>query len=171
MIDDGLITRRSVLLGAAGLIGSSAADLIVAKAPAAAGELPLGDARVPLWRIARRRGLVFGSSAATWQLADAQYRELFAAEAGILFTEDDLLWYRLRPTPESELDFTYGDRIVAFAERQGMPVFGAHLVWDQGFGEGWTDDDLWGLDEPDARRLVLRTVRRTVEHYRGRVAA
>ena len=171
MIDDELITRRSVFLGAAGLIGAAATGLIGARAPAAADEVPVGDARVPLWRIARRRGLAFGSSTATWQLEDAQYRELFAAEAGLLFTEDDLLWYRLRPTPESELDFTYGDRIVAFAERHRMPVFGAHLVWDQGFGEGWTDDDLWGLDEPAARTLLFGTVRQTVGHYRGRVAA
>src|SRR5215210_965675 len=52
-----------------------------------------------------------------------------------------------------------------------MQVFGAHLVWDQGFGEGWTDDDLWGLDEPDARELLFGTVRRTVTRYRGRVTA
>ena len=52
-----------------------------------------------------------------------------------------------------------------------MPVVGAHLVWDQGFGEGRTDDDLWGLDRADARHLLFGTLRRVVRHYAGRVAA
>lgn len=65
----------------------------------------------------------------------------------------------------------YGDRIVEFAERQGMLVLGAHLVWDEGFGEGWTDDDLWGLDEQTARDLIFGTVDAVVRRYRGRVAA
>jgi endo-1,4-beta-xylanase len=103
-------------------------------------------------------------------LSDAAYRQLFATQADVLFTEDDLLWYRLRPTPNSELDFSFGDRIVSFARRQRMLVFGAHLVWDEGFGEGWTDDDLWGLSERDARTLLFGTVRRVVRHYRRRVA-
>jgi endo-1,4-beta-xylanase len=48
---------------------------------------------------------------------------------------------------------------------------GAHLVWDEGFGDGWTEDDLFGLDEPSARRLLFGTVEAEVRHYRGRVAA
>jgi endo-1,4-beta-xylanase len=52
-----------------------------------------------------------------------------------------------------------------------MLVFGAHLVWDEGFGEGWTDDDLWGMDEQTARRVLFDTVRRAVGRYRGRVDA
>jgi endo-1,4-beta-xylanase len=162
---DVALTRRSVLAGAA---GAAAAGLLGGRAPSA-GAAPLR--RIPLWRTAQRRGIVYGSSAATWQLADPEYRRLFAREAGILFTEDDLLWYRLRPTPTSGLDFTYADQIIEFAERRGMLVFGAHLVWDQGFGEGWTEDDIWGMDEQTARRVLFGTLRRTVRRYRGRVDA
>lgn len=50
----------------------------------------------------------------------------------------------LGPTPDSPLDFSYADRLFARAERHGQPAFAAHLVWDEGLGEGWTDDDLWG---------------------------
>jgi endo-1,4-beta-xylanase len=117
------------------------------------------------------RGVVYGSSTATWQLSDEEFRRLYQRHAAILFTEDDLLWYRLRPTPRSDLDFTYGDRIVAFARREGMLVVGAHLVWDEGFGEGWTDDDLWSLDESAARDLLFGTVEAVATRYRGRVAA
>jgi endo-1,4-beta-xylanase len=137
--------------------------------PLVCEELATG-ARAPLWTRPIERGLVYGSSAATWQLEDASYRALHAREASILFTEDDLLWYRLKPTPTSELDFRYGDRIVDYAERQGMLVFGAHLVWDEGFGEGWTESDLRGLSEDEARSLLFGTVEATVERYRGRIA-
>lgn len=125
----------------------------------------------PLWKQALARGLVYGSSAATWQLSDAQYRSLFEREAGILFTEDDLLWWRLRPTPRSDLDFTYADRIIDLATRNGMLVFGAHLVWDEGFGDGWTDDDLWGMSHEKATRLIGTTIDAVVSRYRGKVAA
>ena len=50
-------------------------------------------------------------------------------------------------------------------------VFAAHLVWDEGFGEEWTEDDLWGMDEETARRLILETIEQVVGRYRGRVAA
>lgn len=125
--------------------------------------------RLPLWQTALEQGIVYGSSTATWQISDPQYRGLYEREASILFTEDDLLWYRLRPSPESGLDFRFGDRLIEFAERNGMLVFGAHLVWDEGFGEGWTQDDLFGLDEQEARDLLFGTLDRVVERYRGRV--
>jgi endo-1,4-beta-xylanase len=118
-----------------------------------------------------RRGIVYGSSTATWQLSDEDFRRVYQREAAILFTEDDLLWYRLRPTPHADLDFTYGDRIVGFGQRQGMLVLGAHLVWDEGFGDGWTDDDLWGIDETRARDLLFGTAEAVAQRYRGRVAA
>ena len=186
MSGDQGITRRFFLFGAAGaaaagLIGCSRSDGTPSSAGAGGGASPspadcaaLDDAagaRAPLWETAFERGIVYGSSAATWQLSDAGYRRLFAREAAILFTEDDLLWYRLRPTPTSDLDFRFGDRIVSFAERQGILVLGAHLVWDEGFGEGWTDDDLWGMSEQEARQLVFGTIDRVVGRYRSRVAA
>jgi endo-1,4-beta-xylanase len=124
-----------------------------------------------LWELAIRSGLVYGSSAATWQLSDPEYRRLFAREAGILFTEDDLLWYRLRPSPDADLDFRFGDRIVRFAEDHGMLVLGAHLMWDEGYGEGWTDNDFYGLDRDAARELLFGTIDATVRRYRGRIAA
>ena len=162
------LSRRSLLLGAAGL---AAAGVVGAAVPAAGGTAAAtgGGGRTPLYRLARRRGIAYGTSAATWQLEDAEYAALVAREAAILFTEDDLLWYRLKPTPDSPLDFSFGDQIVGFAERHGMLVFGAHLVWDEGFGEGWTEEDLWGLERAEARKLLFGTVRAVVRHYRGRV--
>jgi endo-1,4-beta-xylanase len=116
MSDDHRPTRRSVLLGAgvatAGLVGGPR-KTAASQATPQANPLP----RVPLWQAAWQRGIIFGTSAATWQLEDPDYAQLLDREAAILFTEDDLLWWRLRPTPESELDFQYADQFMAFAER------------------------------------------------------
>jgi endo-1,4-beta-xylanase len=186
--DQQVLTRRSFLLGVA---GAAAAGLVACSGGAAPrrftppptgtsapGPSPLdcaaldaaADPPLPLWKSAMQRGIVYGSSTATWQISDTSYRALYEREAAILFTEDDLLWYRLKPTPESDLDFTYGDQIIEFAEKQGMMVFGAHLVWDDGFGDGWTHKDLWEMDAQAAGDLILGTVDSVVRRYRGRVA-
>ena len=170
MRNDVRLTRRSALVGAA---GATAASLVRGQqARAAQGATPQATpvARMPLWQTAWERGIVYGTSTTTWQLDDEEYARLVAFEAGILFTEDDLLWWRLRPTPDAALDFQYGDRFMDFAEENGQLVFGAHLVWDEGYGEGWTEDDLWGLDEEAARSLMLETITAVMGRYRGRVA-
>ena len=163
------LTRRSALLGA----GVAAAGLVGGQKTAAAYQAtPQATpfSRVPLWQTAWQHGIVFGTSTTTWQLEDPDYAQLVEHEAAILFTEDDLLWWRLRPTPDSDLDFQYADQFMAFAERNRQIVLGAHLVWDEGFGEEWTEDDLWGLDEESARGLLFDTIEQVVGRYRGRVA-
>ena len=128
--------------------------------------------RGALYQQAAAKGILYGSSTATWQYEpDPAYSALFQREAGMLFTQDDLLWYRLKPTPTSPLDFSYGDRIVSYAEGNGQPVFGAHLVWDEGFGDGWTEDDLFGMTEQQARDTLFGTIQAEVSHYRGRIKA
>jgi endo-1,4-beta-xylanase len=164
------LTRRAALLSAAGVTaaGLIGGPGIVAAYQATPQATPIS--RVPLWQTAWQHGIVFGTSAATWQLEDPDYARLVEHEAAILFTEDDLLWWRLRPTPDSALNFQYADQFMAFAGQNRQLVLGAHLVWDEGFGEEWTEDDLWGMDEETARRLLFDTVDQVVGRYRGRVA-
>jgi endo-1,4-beta-xylanase len=186
--DRGDLTRRSLLAGAGASLALALAACVpdressstIPSSTTSAGATTIVEAASTacatarpstLWGVAIPNGVVFGSSAATWQLDDREYRQLFEREAAIVFTEDDLLWYRLRPTPESDLDFSYGDRIVGFAEDNGMLVLGAHLVWDEGFGDGWTEGDLRGLSQQEASDLLFGTVEETVRRYRGRVAA
>jgi endo-1,4-beta-xylanase len=122
----------------------------------------------PLWQVAVAKGLIFGSSIASWQLDDT-YPALHAREAALLWPEDDLLWYQLKPTPTSPLDFTAGDTMIDFAETNGQLTVSGFLVWDEGFGDGWTDDDLWGLTKQQAKKLLYGVVRKEVAHYRGRM--
>jgi endo-1,4-beta-xylanase len=189
-LDGPIITRRSLLAGAGAAMAfalagcTSGSDVETPSgsgsptsatgttSPAVAEPTACANATPStLWGSAMPNGIVYGSSAATWQIEDREYERLYEREAAILFTEDDLLWYRLRPTPTSDLDFSYGDRIVDFAEGNGMLVLGAHLVWDEGFGEGWSDNDLWGMSRKEATDTLYGTVEATVKRYRGRVAA
>ena len=171
---DNVVSRRSVMLGAAGtaaagVVGGVGGGLAAGMGSPALGAVPDTGYR-PLWRTAYNRGLIYGTALATWQEGRG-FLSLVDREAAILFTQDDLLWYTLKPTPDAELDFTAGDRLFAFAERHGQLVCAAHLVWDEGFGEGWPEDYLWELSEKRARRVLFGTERAVVRHYRGRAAA
>ncbi|QDP95369.1 endo-1,4-beta-xylanase [Microlunatus elymi] len=125
-----------------------------------------------MWQDAWHRGIVYGGSISTWMYADDDaYAALFRQEVAMLWPEDDFLWYHLRPSPTSSLDFTYPDMIVEFAEANRQLIIGAPgLVWDEGFGDGWSDDDLWGMSQERASKVLFSTVRAMVRRYRGRVA-
>ena len=169
MSADAVVSRRSVIAGAAGAAAAGLVGSGLDGAMAASSAVAPPTGTKPLWVTAYKKGIVFGTAWATWQ-EGRRFNSLVNREAAILFTQDDLLWYVLKPTPDSPLDFSYADRLFARAERQGMLVFAAHLVWDEGFGEGWTDDDLWGLSERNARKLLFGTARAMLRRYRGRVA-
>ena len=162
-------SRRGILAGTAGLT----AGAVLGPGIASAQEREQHAGTTPLWRGAWDRGIVYGGSISTWMYSgDADYARLFRREVAMLWPEDDFLWYRLRPSPTSGLDFTYPDMIVDFAEANHQLIIGAPgLVWDEGFGDGWTDDDLWGMSAKQAKKVLYSTVRAIVRRYRGRVAA
>ncbi|KAB8188445.1 glycosyl hydrolase family 10 [Nonomuraea phyllanthi] len=168
MAGQGGLRRRSFLvgsgLGAAALLGGASPFMTMGAAWAA----PAGE----LYQAALAKGIRYGSSAATWQVQpDPAYAALYARESGMLLTEDDLLWYRLKPTPDAPLDSTYGDQIVSFATGNAQPVLAAHLVWDEGLGEGWDPDALYNLGSQEARDLLFGTIEQEVAHYAGQVTA
>jgi endo-1,4-beta-xylanase len=168
MAGQGGLRRRSFLVGG----GVGAAMLVGGASQVMTMGAAWGAPRGRLYRAALAKGLRYGSSAATWQVQpDADYAALYARESGMLLTEDDLLWYRLKPTPDSPLDFTYGDQIVSFAAGNAQPVLAAHLAWDEGLGDGWDPDALFDLGPQEARDLLFGTIRREVAHYAGKVRA
>jgi endo-1,4-beta-xylanase len=130
------ITRRTVLKSAAGAVAAGALGGLAPEALAT---------HAPLWKVAQRNGVVFGTAIATWMFEDQPFMELVDREAALIFTMDDFLWYQLKPSRDAPLNFEPGDRIVALAEQNEQLVFGAHLVWDEGLGEGWAEGELFGL--------------------------
>lgn len=167
------MTRRLLLQRAAA--GVAAGTVLGGSVPSLAEAARRHDGGVPLWEVAQRRGIVYGGSLSTWMYQASQggqpaYGRLVGRETAMLWPEDDFLWYHLRPSPTSGLDFTYPDMIVEFAERHGQLIIGAPgLVWDEGFGDGWTDNDLWGMSHKRASHVLYSTVRAMVRRYRGRV--
>jgi endo-1,4-beta-xylanase len=155
------ITRRTVVLGAA---GAAAAGVLSGPASVA-----LGAQHGPLWKTAQRRGIVYGAAMATWQ-EDADFRRLFKRQAALLFTQDDFLWYVLKPSRDAPLSFEASDKIVELAEKNKQLLFAAHLVWDEGFGEKWDTDELFKLSAQEARDLLFGVIEPTVQRYKGRVA-
>ncbi|MGH7540127.1 MAG: endo-1,4-beta-xylanase, partial [Gemmatimonadota bacterium] len=174
-MENGTLTRRSLLKGAgvgAAALVSGGTSLLTRMPPALAA--PTGA----LYQAAAAKGILYGSSLATWQYAgsefsapDPQYAALHAQEAGMMFTEDDLLWWRLRPSRTAPLDFSFGDRIIGDAEANAQQIFAAHMVWDSGFGEGWTEDELWSLPTAEARSLLYGTIDAEAARYAGRAKA
>jgi endo-1,4-beta-xylanase len=163
------LTRRQAVAAGITAAGIAAQPGLLAARQATPAASPV-VVRTPLWQAAADKGIVYGTSLATWQADDAEYLPLVDREAAILFTEDDLLWWRLKPEPGADLDFSFADRFFDIAEDQLQLVFAAHLVWDQGFGEGWTEDDLWGMDQATASSTLFDTVTAMVERYKGRLA-
>jgi endo-1,4-beta-xylanase len=157
------ITRRTVLKGGAGAVAAAALSGPLADAA-------LGAHKTPLWRAARSNGIVYGAATASWQFEDDKYMAIIRRQAALLFTQDDFLWYTLKPSRNAPLDFTAGDKIVALAEANKQLLFGAHLVWDEGFGDGWGEDEMFKLSEKEAREILFGTVEATVKRYKGRVA-
>jgi endo-1,4-beta-xylanase len=162
-VSDNGLTRRMVLKGAAGAVAAGALSGTVAGTA-------LGARKAPLWKVAHRNGVVYGAAIATWMFGDAKYMEIVRRQAALIFTQDDFLWYTLKPSRDAPLNFDAGDQIVAHAERNKQLLFGAHLVWDEGFGEGWAEGEMFELTEQEARELLFGTVEATMKRYKGRVA-
>lgn len=95
--------------------------------PGGAAQPAACSVRTPLWKDAYRSGIVYGTALATWQQGRG-FRGVVNREAAVLFTQDDLLWYVVKPTPDSELDFSYADSRFDLPERHGQLVCAAHLV-------------------------------------------
>jgi endo-1,4-beta-xylanase len=178
-IEQGVSRRNVLLAGGAGAAGAAMGLIPFGIAEAAGARSRLGVNVPALWRAAASRGILYGSSIATWQIEDDKtgkisdpgYAELHPHHAAMLFTEDDLLWWRIKPRPHSFLDFTHPDRIYAFAEKSRQLVYGGPgLVWDDGFGDGWKDKDLWDISEKRARHILYDTLREVMQRYSGRTA-
>jgi endo-1,4-beta-xylanase len=159
------LNRRALLASGAGV---AALAVLGGRAAPALSRPRLGQ---PLWQTAQANGIIYGSALASWQTGDTAYNDLVNREAAMIWTQDDFLWYTLKPTPTSPLDFTAADSIVSLAEAQRQLVFGAFLVWDEGFGDGWSDDDLWGLSRDEAQDLLYPTITAMVSRYAGRIPA
>jgi len=122
----------------------------------------------PLRVLADERDVLVGT-AVRWDLLDDPiYADTIAREFNSVTPERELKWNVLQPE-RGVWDFEPADRIVEFAQENGIAVKGHTLVWAQQSVDS-TPDWVEQINDPDELRAVLEEHITTVmEHYRGQV--
>jgi endo-1,4-beta-xylanase len=116
---------------------------------------------------ADRRNLSIGAAVAIEPLdTEPDYREVLAREFNMVVAEDVMKWDVLRPDRDT-FDFAAADRIVEFAEENGMKIRGHTLVWFNALPP-WLDQ--LELTRDEAIELLREHITTVVGRYRGRVA-
>jgi endo-1,4-beta-xylanase len=111
------------------------------------------------------RGRLIGAALSTAHLADDSYASA-ARDFNFVTPESEMKWAYTEPTRD-EFSFELGDRIVSFAEENGMKVKGHTLVWHNQL-PSWVS----ALTDPsDLRAAMTNHITQEVEHYKGKVLA
>ncbi len=158
------ISRRAVLANAAAalLLPSVAA---FAAPPVLTADDALSLREGPLRDRAKKKGLFYGSCAATTHFDDAPFTQVLTREVGMLVPE----WEGKRGRIERQqgaYDFSAADRLVGFAAAHGMASRGHALVWHIS-NPAWLEAAL--ATRAPSERLLTDYITRTVSHFRGRV--
>jgi endo-1,4-beta-xylanase len=82
----------------------------------------------PLRKRAEARGVLFGTEVGHKQFRDQHYTRVLKDDFGILVTGNELKWGSLE-WREGVLNFSRPDKILAFADANGMAFRGHTLVW------------------------------------------
>ncbi|MBB4078683.1 endo-1,4-beta-xylanase [Lewinella aquimaris] len=94
---------------------------------------------------------------------DTALRAIVTTEFSSLTSTNDMKMYSIAAR-EGQLDFARADSTVAFAEANGMRMFGHALVWHYGLPEYITSKDRAGMEA-----FLTEYIDTVVTHFRGRV--
>jgi endo-1,4-beta-xylanase len=155
-----MYSRRSILKGLplTALAGASAARAVALRPSI------VEDGREGLRVLAARRGLVYGTSASTFQLRDGAFAPVLAREAGILVPEYEMKRGVIEPS-RGTYNFSGCDALVKFAGANAMLVRGHPLVWHKR-NPGWLEEAV--LDWRDSG-LLTGYIGAVVGHFRGHI--
>jgi len=157
-------------------LGAQAPDLSRPGAQAP-GFVPAGPS---LDALARLSGRSFGSCLGTGEggvripsFPDPAYRAIMAAECGVLTPENELKWGTIRRGGAASFDFAPADRLLAFAEANGMVFRGHNLLWHHpDYTPGWLATHPYGQrPAAEAARLIEEHVTRVCARYGRRIAS
>ena len=149
---NGILSRRKTL----GLLAALPAGWGLASASVRAEE--------DLGGIAARAGIVYGASAAGEIFSDGSYRRLYERHCRIVTSDVALKFDWLRPQ-RTGWDWLPADRLLAFAERNGMRFRGHALIWNENAPK-W----LRKLSLAEIRRVFDEHIDTVVGRYAGRIA-
>ena len=154
------VSRRSFLCGASALLASTAN---LTASPTASLQVPDTAA---LKRAARQSGKILGTYTVQHQLVyDPVASAIIANTFSMIADGNDLKFSQfLRPAP-GVWNFSFGDTVVAWAEKHGMLFRGHCLVW-------WNALPDWFagyVTAANAKQVMTEHITRVVKQYAGRV--
>lgn len=147
-------SRRETLKVIGGLTACAALPA-VSRAGTAEPE-PIGD-------VARRAGILFGTSIADDTLDRPGQAELYRRHARIFTADWALKFNTLRPAPDV-FDTRYADRLLGFADDAGIPMRGHTLAWNE-----MKPDWLVAMSTAERAAFLDRHVDETAGRYAGRL--
>jgi len=132
-----------------------------------APSLPNDVGRAPqsLKAHAAEKGVMYGCAVNVGLLSkDEAYAKLVQQQAGIVVAENSMKWGPMRPAP-GEYRWDEADKLVAFAEANGMKVRGHNLCWHRQLPR-WFDGY---ATKENAAALLTTHIETVVKRYKGRI--
>ena len=150
------LTRREAL----------GATLALAAAPALAAPLAADS----LNALAARTGRRFGAAVGGGPLADPKLQALVTSQCGVTVPENELKWGWVRRQPTG-FDFSGVDRLLAFAEANGLAMRGHTLLWHhpQWFPDWVTKHDFGANPASAAAAMVSEHIDTVCRRYGTRI--
>jgi endo-1,4-beta-xylanase len=157
------LSRRETLVLGGALAATAAAE---APVPTIAG---IGES---LNHAAQRSGRRFGSALGIGRpgrpsaFTDPQYRRIVSSECELIVPENELKWQWIRHSPTG-FDFRGGDRLLAWANSQGLAMRGHNLVWHHPkWWPDWvTNYDFGPHPAAEAARMLREHIETVCRHY------
>ncbi|MCL6500797.1 MAG: endo-1,4-beta-xylanase [Candidatus Pacearchaeota archaeon] len=116
---------------------------------------------------AEKQGIYIGAAVDAEHLGEKNYAEILKRQFNILATENALKFEEVHPKRNS-YSFANADKIVAFAEANGMKVRGHTLVWHLQLPE-WVADGNYSREE--WKNILREHIKTVVGHYKGKIYA
>jgi endo-1,4-beta-xylanase len=114
---------------------------------------------------AAARGLLYGCAVSVRHLqTDEAYTSLIQQQAGIVVAESSMKWGPMRPSP-AEFDFAAADKLVAFAEANGMKIRGHNLCWHRQLPKWFAGY----ATKENAKDLLAHHIQTVMGRYKGRI--
>ncbi|MFG1866411.1 lectin [Microbispora bryophytorum] len=150
-------TRRLLVAGALGVLGT---------VTALSTSLPAGAAAGTLGAAAAQSGRYFGTAIAAGHLNDSTYVATWDREFNSVTAENEMKWGPIEPSRNS---FNWGsaDQIVNHAVSKGMKVRGHTLVWHAQL-PSWVNSN---MSASDLRSAMTNHITQVMNHYKGKVYA
>lgn len=122
----------------------------------------------PMKDLAAAHGIELGMLTPPAHLDRQPFVDLLTSQYGVVTTDGEMHWDTFRPS-RATYDWDDVDKIVNFAEQNGMPVQGHHLVWGEEDAQPeWLREG--GYSQQQLRDIMRTHIKTVVGRYKGRIA-